>query len=81
MARTKPLGARRQARRARRCLRAGHRFGLDQTVGAGIRRQVCRVCWAVTIDLRDADSGAVIISQDRLRSSMLADGSDAETSG
>jgi hypothetical protein len=37
------------------CLIGWHHYGEDHGVGAGILRRVCRVCRAVTIDLRGAD--------------------------
>ena len=38
------------------CRKGRHEFGQAQNIGAGIKRQVCEVCGAVSIDLTDSDS-------------------------
>jgi hypothetical protein len=42
-------------RRRASCRRGRHGYGPAQDVGAGILRQVCTGCGAVSIDLREAD--------------------------
>lgn len=37
------------------CKKGRHDYGEPQSVGAGIVRQVCKACAAVTIDLTQAD--------------------------
>ena len=44
-----------QKHRRSDCRKGRHEFGETQNVGAGIRRQVCIECGAVTIDLSKAD--------------------------
>jgi len=57
--------------RARRndCRKGRHTYGESQHVGAGIVRQVCDVCSAVTIDLTSADELRVPVL--RSKSSIL----------
>ncbi|HEY5889889.1 MAG TPA: hypothetical protein VIW94_04195 [Acidimicrobiia bacterium] len=38
------------------CRRGSHLYGPTQIIGAGIQRQVCKVCNGVTIDLTQADT-------------------------
>lgn len=37
------------------CRKGSHDFGEPQSIGAGMARQVCSTCSAVTIDLTNAD--------------------------
>ncbi len=37
------------------CRKGRHRYGESQHIGAGMLRQICEVCNAVTIDLTGAD--------------------------
>jgi hypothetical protein len=46
-----------QSRKHRRadCRKGRHDYGQAQRIGAGIRRQVCETCGAVSIDLTGSD--------------------------
>ena len=57
---------RRPRQRRLACRRGRHEFGEPQHIGAGIVRQVCDVCSAVTIDLTGAyEAKTALISDNR----------------
>ncbi|HJQ76666.1 MAG TPA: hypothetical protein VJ948_05320 [Acidimicrobiia bacterium] len=43
------------------CKRGRHHYGEAQSIGGGIRRQVCETCGGVTIDLSGAEPPADVI--------------------
>lgn len=50
MSHISPLGRSRKHRRSD-CRKGRHHYGQAQNIGAGMRRQVCGTCSAVSIDL------------------------------
>jgi hypothetical protein len=48
------------------CRKGRHQYGEPQHIGAGIERQVCEVCSAVTIDLTGAyEAKSALVSDNR----------------
>lgn len=57
---------RRPRRRRSACRKGRHDYGEPQNIGAGIVRQVCGVCSAVTIDLTGAyEAKSALVSDNR----------------
>jgi hypothetical protein len=66
---------RRPRHRRSDCRKGRHEYGEPQQIGAGITRQVCEVCSAVTIDLTGAyEAKSGLVSDNRAIISLVTRG-------
>lgn len=61
------------------CRKGRHEYGEPQHIGAGIERQVCQICSAVTIDLTGAyEAKSALVSNNRGIISLVTRGIDED---